>query len=38
VKPALFPGGHTGFADQPDIFATRLRAVLGVNWPKHLKP
>ena len=29
-EPALFPGGHTGFAEEPDAFAARLRAVLGV--------
>ncbi|HET6295061.1 MAG TPA: alpha/beta hydrolase [Kribbella sp.] len=38
VKPALFPGDHTGFADQPDVFAARLREVLGATWPKHLNP
>ena len=38
VKPALFPGDHTGFADQPDVFAARLREVLGTTWPKHLNP
>lgn len=28
VEPALFPGGHTGFADDPGSFAGRLRGVL----------
>ncbi|MEQ4722105.1 alpha/beta hydrolase [Nonomuraea sp. B19D2] len=28
VEPVLFPGDHTGFADQPDRFCARLRAVL----------
>lgn len=28
VEPALFPGGHTGFVEDPAGFATRLRAVL----------
>lgn len=28
VEPAMFPGGHTGFAEDPDAFAPRLRAVL----------
>lgn len=26
--PAAFPGGHTGFVEDPERFATRLRAVL----------
>ncbi|MFJ3948649.1 alpha/beta hydrolase [Streptomyces sp. Je 1-4] len=26
--PAKFPGGHTGFVETPDAFATRLRVVL----------
>lgn len=29
VEPAMFPGGHTGFAEDPAGFAARLRAVLG---------
>ncbi|MDQ2708032.1 MAG: alpha/beta hydrolase [Actinomycetota bacterium] len=28
TEPTMFPGGHTGFAEDPDSFATRLRAVL----------
>ena len=28
VEPALFPGGHTGFAEDPDAFALRMRAVI----------
>jgi hypothetical protein len=28
IEPAMFPGGHTGFAEDPGSFATRLRAVL----------
>ncbi|WP_233513422.1 hypothetical protein [Micromonospora craterilacus] len=28
VEPTLFPGDHTGFIDDPEQFATRLRAVL----------
>ncbi|TWD79154.1 pimeloyl-ACP methyl ester carboxylesterase [Kribbella amoyensis] len=28
VEPALFPGDHTGFAEDPEPFAARLRAVL----------
>lgn len=28
IEPTMFPGGHIGFADDPDRFATRLRAVL----------
>ncbi|WP_327092075.1 alpha/beta hydrolase [Nonomuraea sp. NBC_01738] len=28
IEPTFFPGGHTGFADDPASFATRLRAVL----------
>jgi hypothetical protein len=28
IEPALFPGDHTGFADDPERFVTRLRAVL----------
>ncbi|MFI0419036.1 alpha/beta fold hydrolase [Spongiactinospora sp. 9N601] len=28
LKPTLFPGDHTGFADHPDRFFTRLRSVL----------
>lgn len=29
VEPEWFPGGHTGFAEDPDAFAARLRTVLG---------
>ncbi|MQA60356.1 MAG: hypothetical protein GEU86_02445 [Actinophytocola sp.] len=28
VEPTRFPGGHIGFVEDPDGFATRLRAVL----------
>ena len=28
TEPTMFPGGHIGFADAPEIFAARLRAVL----------
>lgn len=28
VEPTMFPGGHIGFAENPDAFATRLRGVL----------
>jgi len=28
IEPTMFPGGHIGFVDYPDGFATRLRAVL----------
>lgn len=28
IEPTMFPGGHTGFADDPDAFNTRLRTVL----------
>lgn len=28
LTPALFPGGHTGFAENPPAFAARLREVL----------
>jgi pimeloyl-ACP methyl ester carboxylesterase len=28
TEPAMFPGGHTGFAQDPGGFATRLRSVL----------
>jgi pimeloyl-ACP methyl ester carboxylesterase len=28
IEPTPFPGGHTGFAEDPATFATRLRAVL----------
>ena len=29
VEPTLFPGGHIGFAEQPDAFAARLREIMG---------
>ncbi|ADB53508.1 alpha/beta fold hydrolase [Conexibacter woesei] len=29
LQPVLFPGDHTGFVDDPERFAVRLRAVLG---------
>jgi pimeloyl-ACP methyl ester carboxylesterase len=28
TEPTMFPGGHTGFAEDPSGFATRLRSVL----------
>lgn len=28
IEPTRFPGGHIGFADDPEAFATRLREVL----------
>jgi pimeloyl-ACP methyl ester carboxylesterase len=28
IEPTMFPGGHTGFAEDPAGFAARLRAVL----------
>ena len=28
IEPAMFPGGHTGFAEDPSGFADRLRSVL----------
>ncbi|MFC9974658.1 alpha/beta fold hydrolase [Spirillospora sp. NPDC127200] len=28
IEPTLFPGDHTGFADDPEAFAPRLREVL----------
>ncbi|MGP4003514.1 alpha/beta fold hydrolase [Streptomyces sp. 8N706] len=28
IEPTIFPGGHTGFVEDPDAFATRLREVL----------
>ena len=28
IEPTMFPGGHIGFAEEPDRFAPRLRAVL----------
>jgi len=28
TEPTMFPGGHAGFAEDPDGFATRLRSVL----------
>ncbi|MFE2040535.1 alpha/beta fold hydrolase [Streptomyces sp. NPDC059477] len=28
TEPTMFPGGHTGFVETPDSFATRLRAVI----------
>ena len=30
IEPTMFPGGHIGFAEDPDGFAARLRAVLGL--------
>ena len=31
IEPTMFPGGHIGFADDPEGFVTRLRAVLRGN-------
>lgn len=28
IEPTMFPGGHIGFAEDPDAFAARLRSVL----------
>ena len=28
IEPTMFPGGHTGFAEDPEGFVSRLRAVL----------
>jgi pimeloyl-ACP methyl ester carboxylesterase len=28
IEPTMFPGGHTGFAEDPEGFAVRLRSVL----------
>ena len=28
IEPTMFPGGHTGFAEDPSGFAGRLRSVL----------
>jgi len=28
IEPTMFPGGHTGFAEDPAGFAVRLRSVL----------
>ncbi|MFI6044950.1 alpha/beta fold hydrolase [Nocardia sp. NPDC051321] len=28
IEPTMFPGGHTGFVEDPAAFVTRLRAVL----------
>jgi pimeloyl-ACP methyl ester carboxylesterase len=30
IEPTMFPGGHIGFADDPEAFAGRLRTVLEV--------
>jgi pimeloyl-ACP methyl ester carboxylesterase len=32
IQPTMFPGGHIGFVEDPDTFATRLRAVLRQSW------
>ncbi|MEU5853386.1 alpha/beta fold hydrolase [Saccharopolyspora shandongensis] len=29
IEPTMFPGGHIGFAEDPEAFLPRLRAVLG---------
>jgi len=31
IEPTMFPGGHTGFAEDPAGFATRLRSVLAAD-------
>ncbi|MFF8916195.1 alpha/beta fold hydrolase [Streptomyces sp. NPDC015032] len=31
TEPTMFPGGHTGFVETPDVFATRLRTVIHEN-------
>jgi hypothetical protein len=28
IEPTMFPGGHIGFVEDPNGFATRLRPVL----------
>ena len=28
IEPTMFPGGHTGYAEDPEAFATRIREVL----------
>jgi hypothetical protein len=28
IEPTAFPGGHIGFTEDPDAFATRLRAAI----------
>lgn len=28
IEPSTFPGGHVGFVEDPELFASRLRAVL----------
>jgi hypothetical protein len=28
IEPAMFPGGHVGFVEDPDRFAVRLRTIL----------
>ncbi|MBL1119625.1 hypothetical protein JK364_45960 [Streptomyces sp. 110] len=28
TEPTTFPGGHTGFVEIPDVFATHLRTVI----------
>lgn len=34
IEPTRFPGGHIGFAEDPDRFATRLREVLRQDRPR----
>jgi hypothetical protein len=31
IEPTMFPGGHTGFAQDPSGFAVRLRSVLAAD-------
>lgn len=35
LQPVLFPGGHTGFVEQPHEFAERLRSVLDSAAAQH---
>lgn len=35
LQPVLFPGGHTGFIEQPHEFAERLRSVLATSATHH---
>ncbi|MEQ7126850.1 alpha/beta hydrolase [Actinopolymorpha sp. B11F2] len=33
IEPTMFPGGHIGFAEDPDAFSVRLRTVLSEGGP-----
>lgn len=35
LEPTLFPGGHTGFIEQPPVFAARLEEVLAEHGVEH---